>query len=67
MTIPFPSQKISSKNAFGLHLIDHMLKVLQQRGDITNFQVRINGCGLNKPGVDQDSSFIKHRECLSLL
>lgn len=33
-------QKINSKNAFGLHLIDHMLSVLKQRGDITNFQVR---------------------------
>ena len=33
-------QKISSKNAFGLHLIDHMLKLLKMRGEMTNFQVQ---------------------------
>ena len=34
-------QKISAKNAFGLHLIDHMLQLLKMRGEMTNFQVSL--------------------------
>lgn len=31
--------KINSKNAFGLHLIDHMSRILKKRGEMSNFQV----------------------------
>lgn len=33
-------QKITAKNAFGLHLIDYMSQMLQERDEgMTNFQV----------------------------
>ena len=32
-------QKITAQNAFGLHLIDYMLEMLQKRGELSNFQV----------------------------
>lgn len=32
-------QKINARNAFGLHLIDYMLEMLQKRGELSNFQV----------------------------
>ena len=34
-------QKINSKNAFGLHLIDYMADMLHRGGDMTNFQVSV--------------------------
>ena len=34
-------QKINSKNAFGLRLIDYMQEILSKRGEMTNFQVLI--------------------------
>jgi condensin complex subunit 2 len=37
--------KINSKNAFGLHLIDYMLEMLLERGELENFQVA--GCTLD--------------------
>jgi condensin complex subunit 2 len=37
--------KINSKNAFGLHLIDYMADMLHRGGDMTNFQVA--GCTLD--------------------
>ena len=36
-------QKISAKNAFGLHLIDYMAEMLRKRGEMMNFQVILNG------------------------
>lgn len=34
-------QKITTKNAFGLHLIDYMTDILKQKNsELTNFQVR---------------------------
>lgn len=34
-------QKITTKNAFGLHLIDYMTEILNQKNsELTNFQVR---------------------------
>lgn len=39
------ANKINSKNAFGLHLIDWMTEVLRKRGEMTNFQVA--GCTLD--------------------
>ena len=35
-------QKINSRNAFGLHLIDYMEEMLRKNGEMTNFQV--NAC-----------------------
>lgn len=32
-------QKINSRNAFGLHLIDYMEEMLKKNGEMTNFQV----------------------------
>lgn len=37
--------KINAKNAFGLHLIDHMAQMLRSKGNMTNFQVA--GCTLD--------------------
>lgn len=34
-------QKINSRNAFGLHLIDYMLEMLLERGELENFQVHL--------------------------
>lgn len=34
-------QKITTKNAFGLHLIDYMADILKQKdSELTNFKVR---------------------------
>ena len=33
-------QKINSKNAFGLHLIDYMAELLKKK-ELENFQVRL--------------------------
>ena len=38
-TLMYSLQKINSKNAFGLHLIDYMLEMLLERGELENFQV----------------------------
>lgn len=42
-TNPFPFsfwQKITTKNAFGLHLIDYMADILKQKdSELTNFKV----------------------------
>ena len=36
------SQKITTKNAFGLHLIDYMADILKQKdSELTNFKVWI--------------------------
>lgn len=35
----FFCQKINSRNAFGLHLIDYMVEMLRKNGEMTNFQV----------------------------
>ena len=39
--LPFSIQKINARNAFGLHLIDYMLEMLLERGELSNFQVVI--------------------------
>lgn len=36
-----PVQKITTKNAFGLHLIDYMADILKQKdSELTNFKVK---------------------------
>ena len=39
MYVNFLFQKINSKNAFGLHLIDYMSELLKKK-ELNNFQVR---------------------------
>lgn len=39
----FSFQKITTKNAFGLHLIDFMSEILKQKDtELTNFKVRMS-------------------------
>lgn len=39
----FSFQKITTKNAFGLHLIDFMSEILKQKdAELTNFKVRMS-------------------------
>lgn len=37
--LPFFLQKITTKNAFGLHLIDYMADILKQKDSELNFKV----------------------------
>lgn len=44
-------QKITTKNAFGLHLIDYMADILKQKdSELTNFKVCVTDCFIHHFG-----------------
>lgn len=51
----FSPQKITTKNAFGLHLIDYMTEILKQKdSELTNFKVRILKFPTQKEGRERE-------------